>query len=434
MARLFDVDGKPTARLSRYRARLGGLWRSLVSALVWGTRGRRFKSSQPDHVADHVGERLATRPQRSRYVSVDSFRGLLLSLTVVAPIAEYPLLKHAEWNGITVTDTVFPAFLVTSGLSLSFLLRTPLKSAVPARLARRLLLLVALGLAYNAYGTTWFTLSDLRFTGVLQMIGISGACAAVLILLLRVWTGSDRVGLLMGVATAIVVAYGLGLEFGRSSCEPVGRCSGYMGIDAALLGASHLYRGGSAGHDPEGLMASLAAAAFVLVGFSAGTVLQRHGTASRSKTVTGVSALAVYCLAIGAALSVWTLPNKRLMTPAFVMLTSAVALATFAVLYLIIDARATEGTGERSSHARQRWTWPAVALGRNALLVYLLDRFLYQSARLVSFGDTSLRDLLLEDFLPFGIPRNYLVYAALVLAIIVVVTAALHRRRAYWAL
>ena len=25
-----------------------GLWRSLVSALVWGTRGRRFKSSQPD--------------------------------------------------------------------------------------------------------------------------------------------------------------------------------------------------------------------------------------------------------------------------------------------------------------------------------------------------------------------------------------------------
>ena len=25
-----------------------GLWRSLVSASVWGTEGRRFKSSQPD--------------------------------------------------------------------------------------------------------------------------------------------------------------------------------------------------------------------------------------------------------------------------------------------------------------------------------------------------------------------------------------------------
>ena len=38
-----------------------GLWRSLVSALVWGTRGRRFKSSQPDtnvvrhqKVVDHI--------------------------------------------------------------------------------------------------------------------------------------------------------------------------------------------------------------------------------------------------------------------------------------------------------------------------------------------------------------------------------------------
>jgi hypothetical protein len=26
-----------------------GTWRSLVSALVWGTRGRRFKSGRPDH-------------------------------------------------------------------------------------------------------------------------------------------------------------------------------------------------------------------------------------------------------------------------------------------------------------------------------------------------------------------------------------------------
>ena len=36
------------------RTRLGmmtglGTWRSLVSALVWGTRGRRFKSGRPDH-------------------------------------------------------------------------------------------------------------------------------------------------------------------------------------------------------------------------------------------------------------------------------------------------------------------------------------------------------------------------------------------------
>ena len=33
-----------------------GLWRSLVSASVWGTEGRRFKSSQPDKLprSEHI--------------------------------------------------------------------------------------------------------------------------------------------------------------------------------------------------------------------------------------------------------------------------------------------------------------------------------------------------------------------------------------------
>ncbi len=33
------------------------MWRSLVSALVWGTRGRRFKSSHSDH-RNVQGERM----------------------------------------------------------------------------------------------------------------------------------------------------------------------------------------------------------------------------------------------------------------------------------------------------------------------------------------------------------------------------------------
>jgi hypothetical protein len=31
------------------RNRVVGLWRSLVSASVWGTEGREFESRQPDH-------------------------------------------------------------------------------------------------------------------------------------------------------------------------------------------------------------------------------------------------------------------------------------------------------------------------------------------------------------------------------------------------
>ena len=375
----------------------------------------------------------AASPQRVRYASVDIFRGAVLGLMIfVAPATglagHYPMLGHAEWNGITIGDLVFPSFLVTSGLSLSFLLRAPLVRATYARLIRRLLMLIVLGLAYNAYGDNWLDLSDLRFTGVLQMIGISGACAAFLILIVRKWSGTDHVGLLIGMATVMLVAYGIGLYSG--SCGPARRCSAYVDIDAALLGASHLYRGGQAGFDPEGVMASLAATAFVLFGFSAGTMLQRHGSLDFRKVLMGVGALAVYCLASGLALSLWMLPNKRLMTPAFVMFTTAIALAAFGIIYLVMDAR----SGNHSEQRQRRWMWPFVALGRNALVVYLLERILYQTAKFVYVGERSVQTLLLDDFLPFGIPRAHLLYSGIVLAIILCVTGTLHRRRAYWAL
>jgi hypothetical protein len=41
------LRSKPTA----YTHQPYGLWRSLVSALVWGTKGRGFESRQPDHEA-----------------------------------------------------------------------------------------------------------------------------------------------------------------------------------------------------------------------------------------------------------------------------------------------------------------------------------------------------------------------------------------------
>ena len=40
-----------------------GPWRSLVSALDWGSRGREFKSPRPDESHLNVPERLAVSPR-----------------------------------------------------------------------------------------------------------------------------------------------------------------------------------------------------------------------------------------------------------------------------------------------------------------------------------------------------------------------------------
>ena len=132
---------------------------------------------------------------RLRLRSIDAFRGAVLALMLLTPAtgdpATYPFLRHAAWDGPTASDLILPTFLVTSGLSLAFLLRPPIGRAKVLRLGRRLVLLVLLGLAYNAYGTTGWDLGALRYTGVLQLIGIAGALGAAVVLLAR-RRGRDR--------------------------------------------------------------------------------------------------------------------------------------------------------------------------------------------------------------------------------------------------
>jgi hypothetical protein len=74
-----------------------------------------------------------------------------------------------------------------------------------------------------------------------------------------------------------------------------------------------------------------------------------------------------------------------------------------------------------------------VALGRNALIVFLLERFLLQTLTMVHVGDQLARDWLL-DTIPVGVPGADLVYTSLVLAVIVAVVGVLHHQRRYLAL
>lgn len=381
-------------------------------------------------------------PRRGRFASVDTFRGAVLALMLFTPATgaadSLGWLRHAEWDGLTASDWLFPTFLVTSGLSLSFLLRDPPTAATYRRLIRRLLLLVAAGLVYNAYGDSWFDVSELRFTGVLQMIGIAGACAAVIVLVSRAVSRSDgdAVWWIVGVATAIAVLYGVGLEL--LSCEPVGRCSPYLAVDTGLLGDSHLYRGGQAGWDPEGIMASVASASLVLYGYAAGVLVRRYGRTDPAATLANVGALAALCFVGGLIASQWMPSNKRLLTPAFVLLAAGTALAVFCVIYLLADV-GRNGEGDERWQWRQRrawrhWNWPFIAFGRNALIVFLAERFLLQTARHVRIGDRSIQERLLEDILPFGEPGVHLAYTALLLLAVFAVVGHLHRHRLYLAL
>ncbi|MBA4055610.1 MAG: hypothetical protein C0490_12925, partial [Marivirga sp.] len=60
----------------------------------------------------------------SRLTSLDVFRGLTIAAMILVNYPGsgdfiYEPLEHAEWNGLTPTDLIFPFFLFIVGVSIS---------------------------------------------------------------------------------------------------------------------------------------------------------------------------------------------------------------------------------------------------------------------------------------------------------------------------
>src|SRR5437762_12109999 len=72
---------------------------------------------------------IALRARSERLVSLDVFRGFVIAFLILVnapgdgPCSYWPL-KHAEWNGWTPTDLVFPSFVFIVGVAMAFSFRS----------------------------------------------------------------------------------------------------------------------------------------------------------------------------------------------------------------------------------------------------------------------------------------------------------------------
>src|SRR5258706_10907745 len=97
----------------------------------------------------------------------------------------YAPLEHAEWNGWTPTDLIFPFFLFIAGVSmaLSFMSRTArgkTRGSLAIHVVRRSALIFAIGLFLN--GIPYFDFPAIRIMGVLQRIALCYLAAGLLYL------------------------------------------------------------------------------------------------------------------------------------------------------------------------------------------------------------------------------------------------------------
>src|ERR1044071_5473765 len=85
-------------------------------------------ATQPTAAVESVE---AGRTPGDRLVSLDIFRGIVIAFMILVndpgdgPASYWPL-RHAEWNGWTPTDLVFPSFVFIVGVAMAFSFRSRL--------------------------------------------------------------------------------------------------------------------------------------------------------------------------------------------------------------------------------------------------------------------------------------------------------------------
>jgi hypothetical protein len=320
------------------------------------------------------------REKPGRIISLDWARGSLIVFNLVAISAvwnAWPAFVHASWDEpVPVIDVIFPAFVTLSGAGLAFAYRNQVRWT---RTARRTVLLLAAGVAYNACHTYLaegsVSLETLRYTGPLTMYAVLVPVIAILHRVLRSWPWWALFTVAAATAYTVVLArYAAGCPGGvlTPQCNPSGV------IDPLVLGSAHVYGAGAPGHDPEGLIATVGALSSAAAGVTAAHLLLWARRRGAGWAVISLGALAAALWLFGTALGSFVPEFKRLWTPPFGLHVAAGVILVLALGSFVLDRPRTN----------PRWraaVWPLVGTGRNALVLYFGSHLLL--ALLHSRGD-----------------------------------------------
>jgi predicted acyltransferase len=297
----------------------------------------------------------------NRLVSLDVFRGLTVAGMVLVNNPGswshiYWPLEHAEWNGWTPTDLVFPFFLFIVGVAIPLGLGKRIERGDPFRklflkILYRTVIIFALG-EFLA-GFPYFHLATMRIPGVLQRIAVCYFFASLIYLKTR-----PRTQIIIGVA--LLVAYCLLMKyvpvpgFGSGDLSKEGSLASW--IDRGIFGP-HIWKQGVV-YDPEGLLSTMGALATTLLGVLTGNRL-RCETRTPIEKVVHMFIAGACCVMIGWAWNPWFPINKSLWTSSYVFFTGGLALQLFALCYWLIDIK-----GYRA------WAKPFVVFGVNAIVLF----------------------------------------------------------------
>jgi predicted acyltransferase len=295
-----------------------------------------------------------------RVVSLDIFRGLTIVFMIIAATPGsrqyiYSPFQRSEWRGCTPADLVFPFFLFLAGISAYFSLRKygdGLNGGSAFRIFRRMLTLFAAGLFLSVFPDFGKDFSTVRIMGVLQRIAIASGIGALICLTVR------REYLWIVIAVLLLIYWGLLAFFGGP--DPYSLATNFVRkADIILLGKNHMYKGFGIPFDPEGLVSTIPAICTVIIGYFTGGMIGK-GSANM-KTVFKLILIGSAAAGLGFLWNYLFPFNGYLWTSSYVLFSSGIAMALFALIHIFTDVLKV-----------RKWGNFFLVFGTNSLFSYFL--------------------------------------------------------------
>lgn len=353
---------------------------------------------------------------KERIISLDVLRGITVMMMVLVNNPGswgniFAPLEHAEWNGCTPTDLVFPFFIFILGAAIPLAIVTKeLNRQTFLKILTRSLRIISLGLFLGFYGKIeLFNLegyplllskliitgivayallgnfeqkiklylvlalffifmflafsgieaySEVRLPGVLQRIGLVYFFASLVYLKTNIKGQILTVALLLlgywAVMTLIPVP-----GFGPANLDKGTNLAGW--IDNLLL-ENHLWSY-SKTWDPEGILSTIPAIANGIVGLLIGQLL--NSSLAKNDKAVKMFGTGWALVILGLIWNQFFPMNKSLWTSSFVLYTAGFATLFLAAFYYLIDIK-----------GYKKWTTPILFWGVNPMIVFFLSGIL----------------------------------------------------------
>ena len=303
----------------------------------------------------------------NRLLALDTFRGATIMLMILVNNPGtwshiYAPFRHAKWHGCTLTDLVFPFFLLIMGVAMRFTFEKyeicnkygPLYKKVFVRT----ITIFILGLILNAFPFVrqdwdW---SSLRILGVLQRIALVYLLASIIVI-------KRDIKAIIKVSISLLFGYWLVLyTFGIiNGVDPYALNSNLvLYVDKIILGDSHLWSGNGIPFDPEGLLSTIPAVVTTVIGFLVGTMIK---TASDQRdNCQKMAILGSVFIIIGWIWGLLFPINKALWTSSYVLFTAGIGILVLSIMIWLVDIK-----------KNNKWAKPLIIYGTNSIFIFVIS-------------------------------------------------------------